>query len=49
MSISGLGNVDKNMREMTGFGIPIIFRIAWYVVTPILLAVSTEEDSTKVC
>ena len=40
MSISGLANVDKNMREMTGFGIPIIFRVAWYFFTPLLLVVS---------
>ena len=37
---SGMRNVEANMIEMTGRGIPIIFKICWYFVTPILLAVS---------
>ncbi|XP_060566345.1 sodium- and chloride-dependent glycine transporter 2-like [Ruditapes philippinarum] len=38
--IYGVKRVDDNMREMTGKGVPILFKIAWCVTTPILLVVT---------
>ncbi|XP_060563213.1 sodium- and chloride-dependent glycine transporter 1-like [Ruditapes philippinarum] len=38
--IYGVKRVDANMREMTGKGVPILFKIAWCVTTPILLVVT---------
>lgn len=38
--VYGLRNVEANMKEMTGFGIPLIFKICWIFCTPVLLAVT---------
>lgn len=38
--VYGVKRVDKNMREMTGNGVPIVFKVAWYAVTPVLLAIT---------
>lgn len=38
--IYGMKRIDENMREMTGNGVPIIFKIAWYFVTPLLIIVT---------
>ncbi|XP_060591906.1 sodium- and chloride-dependent glycine transporter 1-like [Ruditapes philippinarum] len=38
--VYGIKRVDANMREMTGKGVPLLFKIAWCVTTPLLLAVT---------
>ncbi|KAL4240747.1 Sodium- and chloride-dependent glycine transporter 1 [Mactra antiquata] len=35
--IYGISKVDKNMKEMTGRGVPLYFKICWLFITPILL------------
>ncbi|WAR13435.1 SC6A9-like protein [Mya arenaria] len=35
--IYGIKNIDQNMLEMTGRRVPIVFKICWLVITPILL------------
>ncbi|KAL3859016.1 hypothetical protein ACJMK2_009257 [Sinanodonta woodiana] len=38
--IYGMKNLDANMMSMTGKKVPIIFKICWYFVTPLLLVVT---------
>ncbi|WAR13464.1 SC6A9-like protein [Mya arenaria] len=38
--IYGIKNIDQNMLEMTGRRVPIVFKICWLVITPILLTVT---------
>ncbi|XP_052231696.1 sodium- and chloride-dependent glycine transporter 1-like [Dreissena polymorpha] len=38
--IYGVRNIDKNVFEMTGQRVPIIFKFCWYCLTPLLLLVT---------
>lgn len=38
--VYGFKRVDENVKEMTGRGIPIVFKFAWCFVTPFLLVVT---------